>query len=64
MDDQLETVNGHYGGIRAALEKIGQPIDINDLHFAAHARSYGSIPVNNKLHGAGVSMQKMRYPKP
>ncbi|MCQ8182097.1 hypothetical protein NP603_13330 [Methylomonas sp. SURF-1] len=60
----MATVNGHYGGIRAALEKIGQPIDINDLHLAAHTRSYGSIPVNNKLHGAEVSMQKMIYLKP
>ena len=31
----------HYGAIRAALEKQGRPIGINDLHIAAHARSAG-----------------------
>ena len=31
----------HYGAIRAALEKISQPIGVNDLHIAAHARSEG-----------------------
>ncbi|ATG91689.1 type II toxin-antitoxin system tRNA(fMet)-specific endonuclease VapC [Methylomonas koyamae] len=39
----------HYGGIRAALEKIGQPIGVNDLHIAAHARSHGLILVSNNL---------------
>jgi len=39
----------HYGGIRAALEKIGQPISVNDLHIAAHARSHGLILVSNNL---------------
>ena len=39
----------HYGSIRAALEKIGQPIGINDLHIAAHARSQGLILVSNNL---------------
>ena len=29
----------HYGAIRAGLEKTGQPIGVNDLHIAAHARS-------------------------
>jgi tRNA(fMet)-specific endonuclease VapC len=37
----------HYGSIRAALEKIGQPIGINDLHIAAHARSEGLVVVTN-----------------
>lgn len=37
----------HYGNIRAALEKIGQPIGVNDLHIAAHARSDGLILVTN-----------------
>ncbi len=37
----------HYGAIRAQLEKIGQPIGINDLHIAAHARSEGLILVTN-----------------
>ena len=29
----------HYGAIRAGLEKTGQPIGVNNLHIAAHARS-------------------------
>lgn len=37
----------HYGAIRAQLEKIGQPIGVNDLHIAAHARSEGLILVTN-----------------
>ncbi len=39
----------HYGSIRAALEKVGQPIGINDLHIAAHARSMGLTLVTNNL---------------
>lgn len=39
----------HYGSIRAALEKIGQPIGVNDLHIAAHARSQGLVLVSNNL---------------
>jgi tRNA(fMet)-specific endonuclease VapC len=31
----------HYGDIRAALEREGTPIGVNDLHIAAHARSEG-----------------------
>ena len=31
----------HYGSIRAALERLGAPIGVNDLHIAAHARSEG-----------------------
>lgn len=37
----------HYGNIRAVLEKQGQPIGINDLHIAAHARSSGLTLVTN-----------------
>ena len=37
----------HYGAIRSALEKIGQPIGVNDLHIAAHARSEGLVMVTN-----------------
>jgi tRNA(fMet)-specific endonuclease VapC len=37
----------HYGSIRAALEKSGKPIGVNDLHIAAHARSEGLILVSN-----------------
>ena len=39
----------HYGAIRAALEKIGQSIGVNDLHIAAHARSEGLVLVTNNL---------------
>lgn len=37
----------HYGTIRAALERIGQPIGVNDLHIAGHARSEGLVLVTN-----------------
>jgi tRNA(fMet)-specific endonuclease VapC len=39
----------HYGAIRAALEKTGQPIGVNDLHIAGHARSEGLILVTNNV---------------
>jgi len=39
----------HYGAIRAALEKRGQPIGINDLHIAGHARSEGLVLVTNNV---------------
>ena len=39
----------HYGSIRAAFEKQGQPIGVNDLHIAAHARSEGLTLVTNNL---------------
>ena len=39
----------HYGAIRSALEKVGQPIGVNDLHIAAHARSEGLTLVTNNL---------------
>ena len=38
-----------YGSIRAALENVGQPIGVNDLHIAAHARSEGLTLVTNNL---------------
>ncbi|HEY6898356.1 MAG TPA: tRNA(fMet)-specific endonuclease VapC [Rhodocyclaceae bacterium] len=38
-----------YGSIRAALEKQGQPIGVNDLHIAAQARSSGLTLVTNNL---------------
>lgn len=37
----------HCGQIRAALERQGTPIGINDLHIAAHARSEGLVLVTN-----------------
>ena len=39
----------HYGSIRAALERQGTPIGVNDLHLAAHARSAGLTLVSNNL---------------
>lgn len=37
----------HYGQIRAALERASEPIGVNDLHIAAHARSEGLTLVTN-----------------
>ena len=39
-----------YGNIRAVLETLGQPIGVNYLHIAAHARSNGLTLVSNNLH--------------
>ena len=39
----------HYGAIRAALEKQGQSIGVNDLHIAGHARSEGLVLVTNNV---------------
>jgi tRNA(fMet)-specific endonuclease VapC len=39
----------HYGAIRAALEKLGQPIGVNDMHIAAHACSEGLVLVTNNM---------------
>lgn len=39
----------HYGAIRAMLEKQGQPIGVNDLHIAGHARSEGLVLVTNNV---------------
>lgn len=39
----------HYGAIRAVLEKQGQPIGVNDLHIAGHARSEGLVLVTNNV---------------
>lgn len=44
-----EKAAAHFGSIRAALEERGQPIGINDIHIAAHARSEGLILVSNNL---------------
>lgn len=40
-------VSQHYGQIRAALERVGQPIGNNDLWIAAHARAQGWVLVTN-----------------
>lgn len=39
----------HFGSIRAALERRGTPIGVNDLHIAAHARSSGLTVVTNNI---------------
>jgi len=39
----------HYAAISAALEKLGQPIEVNDLHIAGHARSEGLVLVTNNM---------------
>lgn len=39
----------HYGSIRAALERQGQPIGVNDPHIAAHACGSGLTVVTNNL---------------
>ena len=39
----------HYGQIKAFLERVGQPIGINDIHIAAHARSHGLTLVTNNV---------------
>ena len=39
----------HYGAIRSTLEKLGQPIGVNDLHIAGHARSEGLVLVTNNV---------------
>ncbi|NCT67443.1 MAG: type II toxin-antitoxin system VapC family toxin [Rhodanobacteraceae bacterium] len=40
-----EPVDHHYGEIRNALARIGQPIGQNDLFIAAHARALGVVLV-------------------
>lgn len=39
----------HYGAIRASLERLGQPIGVNALHVAGHARSEGLVLVTNNM---------------
>jgi tRNA(fMet)-specific endonuclease VapC len=39
----------HYGSIRTVLDRAGQPIGVNDLHIAAHARSEGLTLVTNNV---------------
>lgn len=38
---------GHYGVIRAYLEKMGTPIGAYDLMIAAHAQSLGLVLITN-----------------
>lgn len=47
--DYSRKAAGHYGDIRADLERKGTPIGVNDLHISAHARSEGLVLVTNNL---------------
>lgn len=47
--DYGQKAAGHYGDIRADLERKGTPIGVNDLHIAGHARSEGLTVVTNNL---------------
>lgn len=40
----------------AALEKLGQPIGVNDLHIAGHARSEGLVLVTNNTSEFGACL--------
>lgn len=42
-------VDRHYGELRAALERRGQPIGANDLLIAAHALSLGATLVTDNV---------------
>jgi tRNA(fMet)-specific endonuclease VapC len=42
-----EAAAEHYGAIRAALEKEGNPVGAMDMMIAAHARSRGATLVSN-----------------
>jgi tRNA(fMet)-specific endonuclease VapC len=42
-----DDIAGHYGDIRAGLERMGTPIGNNDLWIAAHARAAGLTLVTN-----------------
>jgi len=39
----------HFGHIQAGLQRTGQPIGVNDMHIAAHARSQGMVMVTNNM---------------
>lgn len=39
----------HYGRIRAALQRIGQPIGHNDFLIAAHALALGAVVVTDNV---------------
>jgi tRNA(fMet)-specific endonuclease VapC len=47
VEPLTEAVGQHYGQIRSALERKGQPIGNNDLWIAAHARAEGWVLVTN-----------------
>ena len=47
VEPLTEAAGQHYGQIRSALERKGQPIGNNDLWIAAHARAEGWVLVTN-----------------
>ncbi len=47
VEPLTEAVGQHYGQIRSALERKGQPIGNNDLWIAAHARAEGWVLVTS-----------------
>lgn len=47
VEPLTEAVGQHYGQIRSALERKGQPIGNSDLWIAAHARAEGWVLVTN-----------------
>ena len=47
VEPLTEAAGQHYGQIRSALERKGQPIGNNDLWIAAHARAKGWVLVTN-----------------
>lgn len=44
-----EPVDRHYGEIRSGMEKAGQPIGLNDLLIAAHARALDATLVTSNV---------------
>lgn len=53
LPDDEAAGSQHYGQIRSALEKAGKAIGVNDLHFAAHARSQRLTLVTSNLREFG-----------
>ena len=39
----------HYGAIRSALEEVGRPIGVNDLHMAVHVCREGLTLLTSNL---------------
>ena len=58
----------HHGAIRASLEKLSQPIGVNDLHIAGHAPSEGLVLVTNNMSEfmcmPGLQVENRVHPSP
>lgn len=65
-----EPVDRHYGEIRTALERVGQPIGQNDLWIAAHAKALdatlvtGNVRVFRRVPGLAVEDWHETEPPP